>query len=132
MTVVVDASLVVAALVDGGDVGRWAEGVLLSDHLAAPHLMPVEAANILRRSTLAGEVTPDSASLAHLDLAALRIDLFPYGLVASRAWALRENLTIYDAGYVALAELLDADMATLDERLARAPGPECGFLLPRQ
>lgn len=130
MTVVVDASLVVAALVDGGDVGRWAEEVLLSARLSAPHLMPVEVANILRRSVLSDNVSSDTASLAHADLQALRLDLFPYAPIASRAWELRKNLTIYDAWYVGLAELLDAPMATLDERLARASGPVCEFMLP--
>ncbi len=130
MTLVVDASIVVAALVDSGDTGRWAEDMLLSDHLAAPHLMPVEAANILRRAASSEAITADTASLAHADLAALRVDLYPYGPVATRAWALRENLTMYDAWYAALAELLGAELATLDERLARAPGPRCEFLLP--
>lgn len=130
MTLVIDASLVVAALADGGHTGQWAEGVLLSDHLAAPHLMPVEVANILRRAALAGDVSSDTASLAHADLQALRLDLFPYAPVASRAWALRENLTSHHAWYVALAELLDAKLATIDRRLARAPGPECEFVLP--
>lgn len=130
MTLVIDASLVVAALADGGHTGQWAEDVLLSDHLAAPHLMPVEVASILRRAALAGDVSSDTASLAHADLQALRLDLFPYAPVAPRAWALRENVTPYDAWYVALAELLDAKLATIDRRLARAPGPECGFVLP--
>lgn len=130
MTLVVDASLVVSALVDGGDVGRWAEGVLLSGQLSAPHLMPVEAADILRRSVLSDDVSSDTASLAHADLLALRLDLFPYAPVASRAWALRDNLTLCDAWYVGLAELLDARLATLDDRLARASGPTCEFLLP--
>jgi predicted nucleic acid-binding protein len=130
VTLIVDASLVVAALVDGGDVGTWAEGVLLSDDLAAPHLMPVEVANILRRAVQAGDVSADTASLAHADLQALRVELLPYAGVASRAWALRDSVALYDAWYVALAELLDADLATLDARLARAPGPRCGFVLP--
>lgn len=130
MTLVVDASVVVAALVDSGDTGRWAEGILLSDHLAAPHLMPVEAANILRRAASSEAITSDTASLAHADLGALRVDLYPYSPVATRAWALRENLTMCDAWYAALAELLGAELATLDERLARAPGPRCDFLLP--
>ena len=130
MTLVVDASVVVAALVEGGLVGRWAEEALLSDHLAAPHLMPVEVANVLRRATRSGEIPADTASLAHADLQALRVDLFPYAPAASRAWELRENLTLYDAWYVALAELLDARLATLDTRLARAPGPACEFRVP--
>ena len=130
MTLVVDASVVVAALLDGGETGRWAERVLLSDHVAAPHLMPVEVANILRRSAQGGEVSADSASMAHTDLQDLRIDLFPYAAVAPRAWELRENLTLYDAWYVALAEVLGASLATLDGRLTRAPGPRCGFVAP--
>lgn len=131
MTLVVDASVVVAALVDTSGIGAWAESVLASDHLAAPHLMPVEAANILRRAAQAGELSTDTASLAHADLLDLRVQLAPYGGVAPRAWALRDNLTLYDAWYVALAELLGAKLATLDARLSRAPGPKCEFVLPR-
>lgn len=130
MTRILDASVVVAALVDGGEVGRWAEEMLLGDHLAAPHIMPSEVANLLRRSVLAGEISLDAATLAHVELQIFPVDLFPYGPVASRVWELRENLTAYDAWYVALAELLDAELATLDERLARASGPACGFRLP--
>lgn len=130
MTLVVDASVVVAALVDQGEVGAWAENVLSSDHLAAPHLMPVEVANILRRAARVGQLSSDVASLAHADLLDLRVELAPYGGVAPRAWVLRDNLTLYDAWYVALAELLRAKLATLDVRLSRAPGSKCEFLLP--
>lgn len=128
--IVVDASVVVAALVEGGSTGRWAEDILVSDNLAAPHLMPVEAANILRRAALAGDLTADAAALAHADLLDLRVDLFPYAPVATRAWELRANLTLYDACYVAVAELLGAGLATLDVRLARAPGTVCEFVTP--
>lgn len=130
MTLVVDASVVVAALVDGGGAGQWAEEILVSDHLAAPHLLPVEVGNVLRRAFLAGDISGDVASMAHAELQALDVDLFPYQPVASRTWALRATLTLYDGWYVALAELLDAHLATLDRRLARAPGPECRFVLP--
>ncbi len=130
MTLVVDVSVVVAALVDGGAAGTWAERVLVSDDLIAPHLMPAEVANVLRRAVLTGEISSDIGSLAHADLLDLRVELFPYGPVASRAWTLRDSLTLYDAWYVALAELLEAPLATLDGRLARAPGPRCSFLLP--
>ncbi len=57
--VVPDASTVVAALVDDGPVGRWAEHVLASGLLAAPHLMPIEVANVLRRTAAAGKISPD-------------------------------------------------------------------------
>lgn len=130
MTLVVDASVVVAALVDSGPDGRWAESLLAGDDLAGPCLLPAEVANILRRAQLAREISGETASLAHADLIALRISLFPYEPFASRIWGLRANLTAYDAWYVALAEALSASLATLDAKLTRAPGPECGFLVP--
>jgi predicted nucleic acid-binding protein len=127
---VVDAAAVVAALVDDGPDGRWAEGLLGGEPLAAPHLLPVEVASILRRAARAGALSPDAAALAHGDLLDLRVELFPYAPLAARVWALRDNVTTYDAWYVALAEFLDAPLATLDARLARAPGPRCRFALP--
>lgn len=130
MTLVVDASVVVAALVDSGPDGRWAEEILLSDHLAAPHLMPVEVGNVLRRASQSGELSPDVASLAHGDLEALRVELYPYVPLAARVWDLRDNLTLYDAWYVATAEFTGARLATLDRRLAKAAGPRCEFVLP--
>jgi predicted nucleic acid-binding protein len=130
VTAVVDASVVVAALVDGGPAGRWAEELFASTPLAAPQLMPVEVANLLRRAALTGDVSDDVAGLAHADLLALPVDLFPYELVAERVWELRGAVTAYDGWYVAVAESLDAPLATLDGRLARAPGPRCRFLGP--
>ncbi len=130
MTLVVDASTVIAALVDGGPDGRWAEEVLAGQHLVGPHLLPVEVANVLRRSALGGDVSADSASLAHADLLDLPMDLYPYAPFADRVWELRPSVTSYDAWYVALAEGLDAPLATLDLRLASSPGPQCRFLTP--
>jgi predicted nucleic acid-binding protein len=128
VTLVVDASVVVAALVDGGEVGQWAEDVLLSGSLMAPHLMPYEVANVLHRGGLSGEISEDSATLAHADLHDLAVELFPQAVTARRAWELRHNLTMYDAVYVALAEALEAPLATLDERLVRGTGSECEFI----
>lgn len=130
MTLVVDASAVVAALVDAGEDGEWAEALLESDSLAAPHLMPAEVANILRRASLGGEITRDVAALAHEDLLRLRIELFPYEPFAVRVWELHPNVTAYDAWYVALAEELEARVATLDDRLTSAAGPRCAFVTP--
>jgi predicted nucleic acid-binding protein len=130
VSLVVDASVIVAALVDSGDEGDWAADILAGQALAAPHHMPIEAANILRRATLAGDLTADTASLAHGDLLDLRIGLFPYAPLAERCWHLRDNVTTYDAAYVALAEELDAPLATLDQRLAAATGPRCTFATP--
>jgi len=130
VTLVVDASVVVAALIDSGAGGTWADQMLGSDALAAPHLMPVEVANVLRRAALAGQISADSASLAHADLENLRVDLFAYEPFAERVWTLRETITAYDGWYVALAETLRAPLATLDRRLARSPSARCKFTLP--
>jgi predicted nucleic acid-binding protein len=130
VTLVVDASMVVSALVDAGDTGRWAERKLASGPLCAPQLMPAEVTNILRRSAASGEITQDVASMALADLLDLRVELFPFAPFAPRIWQLRANVTSYDAWYVALAELLESNVATLDDRLARATGPRCGFETP--
>ncbi|MGH2620965.1 MAG: type II toxin-antitoxin system VapC family toxin [Anaerolineales bacterium] len=130
MTLVVDAGVVVAALVDAGPQGRWAEKMLASGPLAAPHLMLAEAGNILHRACLAGTLGADSAQLAHADLLTLRVVLFGYEPVAERAWSLRGAVTAYDACYVALAEALDAPLATIDLRLSRSQGPRCVFETP--
>lgn len=130
MTTVIDASVMVAALIDNGPVGHWAEELVASSPLAAPHLMPVEAANILRRAALAGDVSDDTACLAHADLLAVALELYPYDLLGERIWELRGAVTAYDAWYVALAETLKAPLATLDARLTRAAGPRCSFIGP--
>lgn len=130
MTLVVDATVVVAALADAGSDGAWAEEVLAAEDLAAPHLMPAEVANILRRAVRAGDLSADAVALAHADLLALRIELFPYAPFAPRVWELRGNVTAYDGWYVALAEALGARLATLDAKLSRAAGPRCGVSSP--
>jgi predicted nucleic acid-binding protein len=69
VTLVADASLVVSALIDSTSTGTWAESLLASAPLCAPHLMPAEVASILRRATATGDISPDVASMAHADLA---------------------------------------------------------------
>jgi predicted nucleic acid-binding protein len=130
VSLVVDASLVVSALIDTGDTGQWAEALLVAEPLSAPHLMPIEVTSILRRAAARGVVTSDVAAMAHADLLDLRVELFPYAPFASRVWELRNNVTSYDAWYVALAESLGSSVATLDRRLAQAAGPRCKFDTP--
>lgn len=77
-------------------------------------------ANTLRRAVLAGKLSADVAAMAHANLIDLRVELFPYQPFAGRVWELRENVTSYDAWYVALAEHIDASLATVDLRLSRA------------
>lgn len=130
MTLVVDASFVVAALIDAGPLGSWAEELLGDHDLAAPQLLHAEVANILRRAELGGDISADSASLAHGDLLELSVLLYPYEALAARVWESRANVTAYDGWYVALAETLGCSLATLDRRLSRSPGLRCTFLLP--
>ena len=130
MTAVIDASLLVAVLVDSGDEGRWAEYAIAGDVLASPELALVEATNILRRLELAGELSRFEAAAAHADLLKLDLVLFPFAPFAERVWALRSNLTCYDAWYVALAEALDCRLVTLDRRLSGAAGPACEVVTP--
>ena len=130
MSVVIDASVVVAATVDAGPNGIWAEDILDSGALAAPLLLPVEATNILRRLERAGQLTASEADIARQDVLRLQVEQLPFEPFAERIWELRENFTSYDAWYVAVAEALDAPLATLDRRLSRAPGSGCRILLP--
>ena len=125
---VLDASAAVALLADAGAAGQWVESTLRDRALIAPNLMPFEAANILRRQTASGLLDVSAATLAHADLVSLPIDFFPYAVVAERAWQLRANFTVYDASYVALAELAEAAVVTLDSRLARAAAAACRVL----
>jgi predicted nucleic acid-binding protein len=92
--------------------------------------MMFEVSNILRRHELAGLVSGDQAAQAHADLLELAVEQWPYELVAPRVWELRGNLSSYDAGYVALAELTGATLVTLDRRIARAPDLRCAVSSP--
>jgi predicted nucleic acid-binding protein len=126
--VVIDGSALVALLADAGPAGTWVAEHIAGSWLAAPCLALFETANILRRQAAAGLLDQTQATLAHRDLVALALDLWPYAPLADRAWRLRENYTAYDASYVALAEMLDAPLVTLDSRLARSPGARCRVL----
>jgi predicted nucleic acid-binding protein len=128
--VVCDASALVALLLDDGPDGRWAADALAGGHLAAPALVQFEAANIIRRQELSGQVGRDQAAQAHADLLDLAIELWPYELLAGRVWELRSAMTAYDASYVALAELRQEALVTLDRRVARAPDLRCEVVTP--
>ena len=130
MTLVVDSSVVVAALIDQGIEGDWARRQLTGERLVAPQHMPVEVAHVLRRSSSIGEISSDAASLGHHDLLELRVVLFGYRGFGTRVWELRNNVSPYDAWYVAVAESLDVPLFTLDRRMATATGPRCEFRLP--
>ena len=130
MSVVIDSSVVVAALVDTGATGAWAEKMLEQDGLYAPEHLRVEAANVLRRLERGKEITKQEANAAFEDLVDLDVELHAFGAFSERVWELRHNVAIYDGWYVALAEALGLPLATLDGRLAKADGPKCRFLMP--
>ena len=128
--VVCDASALVALLLDEGPDGSWATEALSGADLAAPALVAFETANIIRRHELADLVSGDQAAQAHADLLDLAVELWPYELLAGRAWELRRNLSSYDASYVALAELSRATLVTLDRRIGRVPDLRCSIATP--
>jgi predicted nucleic acid-binding protein len=86
------------------------------------HLLDVEFAQVLRRLVRERTVTPGRAEEAIGDLTALRITRYAPALLLNRIWQFRQNLSAYDAAYVALAEALNAPLITRDRRLAEAPG----------
>lgn len=124
--IVVDASVVVAALLSAGGAGaRARERLRLDPDLHVPHLLDVEVTAALRRRVRLGQthVSRATEALRDLgDLAALRWDHEP---LLRRVWQLRDNITPYDAVYVALAEALNAALVTSDARLSRAPTVNC-------
>ena len=122
---VVDASVLVVALADDGPDGDQARARLRGEQLAAPELLDVEVASVLRRQVRLGATAARRADLALADLAAAPLARAPHQPLLARCWELRDNLTIYDATYVALAEALGVDFLTGDVRLANATGPLC-------
>lgn len=124
---VVDASVLVVALADDGPDGDLARARLRGQRLVLPELADLEVASVLRRQIRAGAIDIRRAGLALEDLGALPSRRAPHRPLLARCWELRDNLTVYDAAYVALAEAMQATLLTGDQRLARASGPRCAF-----
>ncbi len=125
MTRIADASAVFASLVEDGPRGDWARENFEGQDLAAPSLMRYEVLNTLRRHVASGLVTAALVRNAMASFSELPVQEWPLQALAERAWELRDNFTIFDASYIALAEMLDATLVTLDARLARGPGVRC-------
>lgn len=119
--VVCDASALVAVLVDAGSDGTWATQALAGAHVIAPSLLSFECANIIPSPRTCSLIGADQAVQAHADLLAMPLELWPYEAIGSRVWELRHNLSSYDASYVAVAELAEAELITLDRRISRVP-----------
>ena len=121
--IVLDASAAVEVLLQTAAGAPMTERLLdPAESLHAPHLLDVEVAQILRRFVRRGELAPDRARQALDDLASLPLERYSHEILMPRVWMLRENLTAYDAAYVALAEVLEATLLTRDGRIPRAPG----------
>lgn len=129
MSQVVDASTVVAALIDAGRAGQWSELRLMETDAVAPHLMPFEVASALRRHVPQGVLSASQAVDALHKLLAMKVSLLPFDVLAERIWSLRSNLTTYDASYVAAAELFRCRLLTFDRKLAASPGLQCEVLV---
>ncbi|HEX6538377.1 MAG TPA: type II toxin-antitoxin system VapC family toxin [Candidatus Dormibacteraeota bacterium] len=128
---VVDASVLVDALVDGGAAGNAARNALRTLHaIEVPALFGAEAVSVLRRRVARGELDPRRAAVALNQIRGVRAIRYPFEPFAQRAWELRGNLTVYDAWYVALAEWLGTDLITADQTLLRAAGPRCPVRRP--
>ncbi len=123
--IVVDASVLAVALLDDGTDGHRARARLRGEQLAAPSLIDLEVTSVWRGLVRGGHLDPERASLALDDLSALPLDRADHAPLLGRCWELRDNLTVYDAAYVALAEALETTLVTGDRRLARATGPRC-------
>lgn len=127
---VIDASALAYALTAKTSHAKSLRAVLRDTDCHAPHLIDAELGNVLRRQVRAGDVTPTQA---HTALHAARdvIDVrYPHvGALAELAWTWRDNLSFYDALYVALAVRLDVALVTGDHRLARAPDLPCSIEL---
>ena len=121
--IVVDASALLEFLLQTS-LGARVEARLFreGDELHAPHLLDVEIVQGLRRLARTGEVSSVRADEAIADLTDLDLHRHPHFDLLGRAWKLRDNLSAYDAMYVALAEAIEATMVTCDGPLARAPG----------
>lgn len=124
-TVVVDSGALVDVLLTNGEQPVAATGPLAGHDLVAPHLIDVEVLNTTRKLLLRDEVSRDYAEALLRDYKRTVIEMFPHKTLIEKAWVLRENITPYDAMYVALAQTLDVPLITTDARLARAARIHC-------
>lgn len=123
--IVVDASVATEAISGLDERNLEAARRLVHGPLFAPHLLDIEVVSALRSMLHRSEIAGVVAQRALRRLAALPITRLPHRPLFQRCWQLRDNLSIYDASYVALAEILGATLLTSDGRLARSPGIRC-------
>lgn len=128
--IVIDASVLANVLADDGADGQRARAELRSaGEISAPDLVDVETVAVLRKRWLAKTISARRFASAVDDLEAMAIDRYPTLRFMRRAYEVRENVTAYDASYIALAEVLGCELLTGDARLAKAPGTRCAIRL---
>lgn len=124
--IVMDASVLGPLLLDE-EAEQKVRPRIQEDELVAPELVDIEVTALLRKRHRAKLLTQKRASQALADLHDLPVKRIPHRALLGRMWELRDNVTAYDAAYVAVAELYDATVLTADNRLANASGPRCRF-----
>ncbi|MGH3793608.1 MAG: type II toxin-antitoxin system VapC family toxin [Pseudonocardiaceae bacterium] len=128
--IVVDASVLADALLDDGAVGQHARAVLSEDtHWVAPAHVLVEVLSVVRGRVLGGKLGIERGDEAVSAMTELAIEVIDPATVVERMWELRDNVTAYDAAYLAVAEVIDAPLVTGDARLARVTGVKCAVRL---
>jgi len=121
--IVVDASAVLEALLRTSDAEAVDRYLFAPEQtLHAPYLLDVEVAQVIRRYAAKGDINGERGAAVLANFADLPLSRYPHDFLLPRVWELRNNLTAYDAVYVALAEALDAPLLTRDRRLAAAAG----------
>ena len=126
--IVVDASAALSALLNEGP----ARSAVAAEQVHVPHLVDTEIASGLRRHVRTGTFTEDQGWAALDTWRRLGVTRHPVPGLLARIWELRDNLSAYDASYVALAEALGCGVLTADGRLSRAPGVHCPItVVPR-
>lgn len=120
--IVLDSSVAIEAVLDTAVLAELRGRLQPGDSLHAPHLIDVEVLHVLRRKLRHRELTPQRCTEALYDFRSLPIIRYSHHRFIDRVWSLRENVSAYDAVYVALAEMLRVPLLTTDARLARSSG----------
>ncbi|WP_198587126.1 type II toxin-antitoxin system VapC family toxin [Glycomyces xiaoerkulensis] len=126
--IVLDNSAFVEFLIGDTDLGRRTRKLLLGQEVAAPHVVDLECASVLRRLVRRGVLDEERASKALRLLSRFDLHRFDHTPLLPRIWQLRDNMTAYDASFAALAETLDASLVTVDSKFERTPGLRCRVL----
>jgi predicted nucleic acid-binding protein len=127
--IVVDNSVLVTALVDAGERGSRLARRMTAEPVAAPSLIDLEAVNVIRSLVRGGKLGLPAARRAVTAIPTLPIERYPHEPLVARIWELRDDLTAYDAAYVALAEVLSATLVTADSKVRGTPGAACAVEL---